>query len=140
MIARRVMLDRKRSLKTRINEHFKDINKTSGISIISDHRLNNRHEFDWSEVSILDRESSWQKRSVSEMIHIKRQGHGINKQSDIDLLPDNYLPVIPSLFPSWSFPIKLSLPPTQFFSHCSLILASLVIRLLLATIYFRFLP
>jgi len=91
----------KRSLKTRINEHFKDINKTSGaLSVISDHRLNNSHEFNWNGVQILDRKPSWQKRTVSEMIYIKRQGHGINKQSDTDLLPDSYLPVIHSLSPS----------------------------------------
>jgi len=91
----------KRSLKTRINEHFRDINKTSGsLPIISEHRLTNKHEFDWKGVCILDRELSWQKRFISEMIHIKRQGHGINKQSDTDLLLDNYLPIIRSLSPS----------------------------------------
>jgi len=91
----------KRSVKTRINEHFRDINKSSGSSsVISDHRLTPKHDFDWQGVRILDRESSWQKISVSEMIHIKRQKQGINKQSDTDLLPDNYLPVIRSLSPS----------------------------------------
>jgi len=58
----RVMLDRRKDLKTRINEHFKDINKTSGtLSVVSDHRLSNKHEFDWNGVCILDKEPSWQK-------------------------------------------------------------------------------
>jgi len=51
----------KRSLKTRINEHFKDINKTGALSVISDHRLNNKHEFNWKGVRILDR-PPWQKK------------------------------------------------------------------------------
>jgi len=48
----------------------------------------------WDEATILDMESSYIKRTVSEMVYIKRQGNGLNKQSDMDLLPDVYLPII----------------------------------------------
>jgi len=48
---------------------------------------------------ISDREPSWYKRVVSEMIHRKRQRYEINKQSDTNLLPDNYLPISYSLSP-----------------------------------------
>jgi len=38
------------------------------------------------------------------MVHIKKQRHGLNKQSDTDLLPMSYLPILnllpPSLIPS----------------------------------------
>jgi len=34
------------------------------------------------------------------MIYIKRQHYGLNKQSDMDLSSDNYLPVLNSLPPS----------------------------------------
>jgi len=90
----------KRQLATRIKEHKGDINKKSGsFSVISNHRLESGHEFNWSETRILDRESSYAKRLVSEMVFIKRQ-NGLNKQSDTDLLPNAYLPIIDSLSPS----------------------------------------
>jgi len=42
---------KKETLKTRVNEHFRDIKKSSGsLSILSDHRLTLNHEFDWQEV------------------------------------------------------------------------------------------
>jgi len=64
----------KRSVKTRINEHFRDINKSSGsLSVICDHRLTLKHDFDWQKVRILDRKLSWQKRSVSEMRHSHKE-------------------------------------------------------------------
>lgn len=45
----------KRQLKTRIHEHKSDINKKNGSpSVISEHRLVKRHEFDWDNVRILD--------------------------------------------------------------------------------------
>jgi len=91
----------KRSLKTRVKKHVSDIKKSSGtLSVISEHRLAFNHEFDWSDTQIVDRVSSWYMRSVSEMIHIKRQHHGINKQSDTELLPEMYLPLIHNLPPT----------------------------------------
>jgi len=85
----------KRQLATRIKEHRGDINKKSGtFSVISNHRLGNNHEFNWSETRILDRESSYVKRLMSEMVFIKRQHNGLNKQSDTDLFLDAYLPII----------------------------------------------
>jgi len=87
----------KRRLATRIKEHKNDINKKSGtLSVISTHRLQN-HEFDWEGVHILDSEPSWYKRIISEMIHIKMQSCGLNKQSDTDMLSDSYYPIIQHL-------------------------------------------
>jgi len=84
----------KRRLITRMKEHKNDINKKSGIpSVISSHRLLN-HEFDWDKPYILDNETSWYKRIISEMIHIKMQTKGINKQSDTEILSDSYTPII----------------------------------------------
>jgi len=96
----------KRQLGTRINEHIKDINKKSGsLSVISDHRLDNDHEMNWRGVEIVDTEPSYGKRLISEMIYIKKQSHGLNKQSDTELLSD--LPIIelllPTLFPFLNF-------------------------------------
>jgi len=58
----------KRRLISRVKEHKNDINKRSGIpSVISTHRLQN-HDFDWKNVRILDNESAWYRRIISEMI------------------------------------------------------------------------
>jgi len=85
----------KRQLGTRIHKHIKDINKKSGVlSVISDHRLDYDHDMNWNEVEIVDTEPSYGKRLISEMINIKKQLHGLNKQSDTELLSDIYLPII----------------------------------------------
>ena len=58
------------------------------------HCLNEMHELDWDNIRILDTEQSLMKRRISEMIHIKDQTSGINKQSDKEGLPDVYLPLL----------------------------------------------
>jgi len=91
----------KRQLRTRIKEHISDINKKSGSpSVISEHRLNLKHEFEWDNIKIIDNEFSYQKRLISEMVHIKKQQHSLNKQSDTDLLLMAYIPILDLLPPS----------------------------------------
>jgi len=52
----------KRRLQIRVNEHRSDINKKTGSpSVISDHGINNRHQFNWNEVEVLDREPLYNK-------------------------------------------------------------------------------
>jgi len=51
------------------------------------------HEFDWENVEILDRERFLSKRSISEMIHIKRQKYSLNLQSDIESLDNGIVSV-----------------------------------------------
>ena len=84
----------KRKLKTRIKEHKADIRKSTSEMSISRHQLNEMHELDWDNIRILDTEQSLMKRRISEMIHIKSQTSGINKQSDTEGLPDVYLPLL----------------------------------------------
>jgi len=49
-----------------------DINKKNGtVSVISNHRLEHKHEFNWEDIKILDTEPSYQKRIISEMVYIK---------------------------------------------------------------------
>ncbi|KYN16982.1 hypothetical protein ALC57_10754 [Trachymyrmex cornetzi] len=87
----------KRKLSTRLHEHVSDINKRTGSpSVISDHRMNSNHNFKWNEVEILDKEASYNKRLISEMIHIKMQRQGINRQNDTEALPESYLQIIES--------------------------------------------
>jgi len=64
----------KRYLKTRINEHVKNIKaEESKLSVVSKHMLECNHIFDWKNVRILDFEQNYYKRYISEMIHIKTQ-------------------------------------------------------------------
>jgi len=72
----------KRTLNTRINEHRSHIRRNSTQhSVITDHKRNLGHEFDWDNVKILDYEPNCNKRLISEMIYIKKQKHGLNAQT-----------------------------------------------------------
>lgn len=84
----------KRQLNTRLKEHRSNINRAVSPSVVSTHRLNLNHEFDWDNVEILDEESKIHKRIVSEMIYIKKQKAGLNKQSDTDSLSTEYFPLL----------------------------------------------
>ena len=70
------------------------IYKNTAHSVISTHRLETCHSFDWQDAKILDKETSYNKRLISEMIFIKKQNNGLNKQSDTDSLPNAYLPLL----------------------------------------------
>jgi len=81
----------KRMLNTRISEHRNHIKRNSSqTSVITDHRLEFDHDFDWDNVEVLDEEINYNKRLISEMIHIKKQKHGLNLKKDTDLLHPIY--------------------------------------------------
>ena len=64
----------KRSVETRMKEHESNIRSTSNkLSVISEHRIRNNHDFNCKNVKILDKEPNYFKRLVSEMIHIKKK-------------------------------------------------------------------
>ena len=81
----------KRSLRTHINEHKTNKNKESVVSL---HWIENKHEFDWENTSVLDMECNYKKRLVSEMIYIKSNHNSINKKEDIQNLSTMYFPII----------------------------------------------
>jgi RecB family endonuclease NucS len=59
----------KRHLNTRIKEREINFNKRNGFfSVISHHRLEFSHDFDWNSIQILDKESSYNKRLVLEYL------------------------------------------------------------------------
>ena len=82
--------------KKKVKEHIKNFNKpTNSLSVIScRHKLDNDHTIDWDNTSTLDSEQSYYKRMISEVIHIKRQEKGLNKQSDTERFPEIYLSLI----------------------------------------------
>ncbi|KAG5314511.1 SETMR methyltransferase, partial [Acromyrmex insinuator] len=54
-----------------------------------------------SEIGKMKKMDKWiPKRLISEMVQIKKQKHGINRQNDIESLPELYSNIIHSLFPS----------------------------------------
>lgn len=88
----------RRRLCTRMSEHRNHINRnTTNQSVITDHRLNFDHEFEWDDIEILDREPFLKKRLLSEMMYIKRQNNSLNLQTDTDCLPDIYTTVLEKL-------------------------------------------
>jgi len=81
----------KRILKTRIGEHRNHIVRNSvQSSVITDHRVDFDHDFDWDGVKILDEEINYNRRLISEMINIKKQKNGLNLKKDTDLLHPVY--------------------------------------------------
>jgi len=53
--------------------------------------------FDWNNVKILDTESNYNKRLVSEMLHIKEQKRVINSQKDTEFLNEFYFCLLNNL-------------------------------------------
>ncbi|KYM97837.1 hypothetical protein ALC62_11470 [Cyphomyrmex costatus] len=85
----------KRKLITRVNEHRNHIRRnTSSKSVITDHRLDHSHEFNWNNVNILDCESFYHKRLISEMLYIKTQSNGLNLKTDTDGLDRSYADIL----------------------------------------------
>jgi len=81
----------KRMLNTRISEHRSHIKRDSPqTSVITDHRLNCNRKFDWDNVEVLDEETNYKKRLISEIIHIKKQKRGLNLKKDTELLHPIY--------------------------------------------------
>ncbi|KYN33431.1 hypothetical protein ALC56_12143, partial [Trachymyrmex septentrionalis] len=70
----------KRQLKTRLHEHISDIN----ISSKSPSVISNMDLTIWRRIAILHRIKwiTYNKRLISEIVHIKKQKHGINRQND----------------------------------------------------------
>jgi len=89
----------KRQLKTRINEHVKNIaSDESKHSVITKHILNKNHTFDWQNAKILDFENNYFKRLIVEMIYIKTQDNGLNSIDDIDCSDSSYFNLLTKIF------------------------------------------
>jgi len=89
---------RQRQIKTRIKEHDNNIKlDKSKHSVITEHRVNFNHDFDWGNIKILDTKSNYNKRLISEMLHIKEQKKGINSQKDTEFLDESYYCILKDL-------------------------------------------
>jgi len=85
----------KRKIVTRINEHIKNVGfDESKHSVITKHILELNHSFDWKNVKIMDLESHYYKRLISEMLFIKIQDNGLNSVEDIECLDSSYFNIL----------------------------------------------
>jgi len=85
----------KRHIATRINEHKNNINNSKGnFSVVTDHRLNLNHDFDWQKPIILHKERNRKKREIAEMFFIKKFDNNINLQRDTENLNSIYDSII----------------------------------------------
>ncbi|KYN15805.1 hypothetical protein ALC57_11960 [Trachymyrmex cornetzi] len=86
-----------RKLSTRISEHRRHINwNTNSHSVITDHRIEFSHDFDWENVRIFDKEKFLKKRLISEMAFIQMQNNGLNLRSDTEGLHYTYAAMLES--------------------------------------------
>ena len=87
-----------RQLGTRITEHKNHIKrKVSTRSVITEHRIEQGHEFKWGDIRVLDTEPHYHKRLTSEMLYIKRQNNSLNLQTDTEGLHHSYVSLINKL-------------------------------------------
>jgi len=85
----------KRHVATRINEHKNNIkNSTGNFSVVTEHRLNFNHDFDWLKPIILHKERNRKKREIAEMFFIKKFDNNINLQKDTENLNSIYDSII----------------------------------------------
>lgn len=75
----------KRTLEKRLDEHSKKRD-----NVIHDHETTHNHNFDYRRPKILDKEKNYNKRIISEMIHINLQKNPINKKEDTQNLSHCY--------------------------------------------------
>ncbi|KYN29541.1 hypothetical protein ALC57_01006, partial [Trachymyrmex cornetzi] len=96
----------KRKMGTRIFEHQQDIkNKKHCSSVLAEHQMNNGHNFNWDDIKIMAREQYLFKRLTSEMIFIKKQENGLNRQNDTQKEPPQKMPVFgTSIFETFIMP------------------------------------
>ena len=85
----------KRHLSTRVKEHCNNIKlHPSSHSVISKHRSEFAHDFDWKTYNILHSEKHVRKRELAEMFFIKKFDNTINSQKDTECLNSIYDKII----------------------------------------------
>ncbi|KYQ57170.1 hypothetical protein ALC60_03836 [Trachymyrmex zeteki] len=55
------------------------------------------HEFEWNNIKVLDVERNYNKRLMSEMLHINCQPNGLNMQTDTKALNHAYIEILNKL-------------------------------------------
>ena len=94
MCSARYVGESKRSLEIRIDEHKDYVNKNT---VIVYHIKELSHMFDCDNVRILDNESNWSKRRVSEMLFINSHNNSLNRKENTFALSHIYKPILTTL-------------------------------------------
>lgn len=80
-----------RWLKTRLNEHDKNVNrKEKEHTALTKHKINFDHQFKYDKVEVLYKEKNERKRIIHEMCHIVRDNTAVNLRTDVDNLCASY--------------------------------------------------
>ena len=78
-----------RLLKTRRNEHLNNINLSEKYNVVSKHKLENNHDFNWDNLQILHTTNNYFKRCLAELFYVKKEGNNcLNVITDLN----NYKP------------------------------------------------
>ena len=81
----------KQYLKNRTKEHQNSIRKLNEHqTALSNHAIENLHNFNFNNVQVLDYEKNYKKRNIKEMIHIKKHQNALNFRTDTDNLSSVY--------------------------------------------------
>lgn len=75
-----------RPLHSRIISHRSDCRTKSTACALASHVINNKHEMNYEDSSILDIETNYTKRTFLEMVHINSNNNTMNRRSDINNL------------------------------------------------------
>jgi len=62
--------------------------------VVSKHKIEFNHDFDWSYPNILHKEKHLRKREIAEMFHIKKNNNTINLHKDTENLNNIYDKII----------------------------------------------
>ncbi|KAJ8664749.1 hypothetical protein QAD02_006411 [Eretmocerus hayati] len=78
-------------LRKRVLQHKNNINsRTQQPNVLTLHRLEDGHEFDWENPKILDTEHHYNKRLISEMFQIQLEDNSLNIREDTKKLNSLY--------------------------------------------------
>ncbi|EFN65192.1 hypothetical protein EAG_06580, partial [Camponotus floridanus] len=81
----------KRHVSIRVKEHRNNIKvHESNFSVISKHKVEFNHDFDWSLPVILHNQKHVRKRKIAEIFFIKKFDNTINLQKDTEKLNNIY--------------------------------------------------
>lgn len=85
----------KQYLQKRMQQHKSNVKlKQTQITALAKHAIEENHKFDFENPQILDREQNYNKRLISEMIHIVKDRNAINNKRDVENLSTTYLATI----------------------------------------------
>jgi len=82
-------------LNNRLTQHKSDNKLKPNATALSIHSNQFLHKFDYTKTKVLDSEPNYNKRLISEAIHIKFNNNStVNHKTDTQLLKDSYLPLL----------------------------------------------